>query len=90
MTSKIKTTFRMLSLIKNPITYFLDYLKLLKKSYTIYYLKNKIKYKVRSNTTDRVIINEIWLHKNYNPKGFKIKETDTVLDVGTHIGVFSS
>ncbi|MAG26902.1 hypothetical protein CMI47_15290 [Candidatus Pacearchaeota archaeon] len=89
MISKIKTSLGVLKLMKNYPTYFRDYLKLIDKKYLLYKLRNGIKYKVRAKTTDRFIINEIWIHNSYTPKGFEIKESDTVLDIGAHIGVFS-
>lgn len=89
MVSKIRTAVRMIKLIDNSPLYLMDYFGIAKNKEIVYRLRNGIKYKVRAGTTDRFIINEIWLHKSYTPKGFEIKERDVVLDVGGHIGVFS-
>ncbi|MFX1534785.1 MAG: FkbM family methyltransferase, partial [Promethearchaeota archaeon] len=52
-------------------------------------LKNGIQYKTRAKTHDKIIINEIWVQKQYNPPGFEINKSDTVIDIGSHIGIFS-
>ena len=75
--------------MKNFPVYFFDYFGMIKAPYITYELRNGVKYRVRSGTTDRGVINEIWVHKDYTPKGFKIKNNDIVLDVGGHIGIFS-
>lgn len=86
---KIKTVFGVLIKIKNWQTYIKDYTGLVKNKKITYKLRNGIKYNVRAGTCDRGIINEIWIEKHYVPKGFEIKEKDTILDVGAQIGVFS-
>ena len=53
-------------------------------------LKNGMKYIVRSRTMDRAVIKEVWLKNIYNQHGIKVEEGDTVVDIGAHIGVFST
>lgn len=89
MTSKIRTLFKAARMIDNFPTYLMDYFKLIRKKNIIYKLKNGIRYKVRPKTTDRFIINEIWIHKIYNPPGFEINKNDLVVDIGGHIGIFT-
>jgi len=88
MASKISASFRVIKLLKNFPIYFADYFHL-KKGIILYRLRNGIRYLIRAGTTDRFIINEIWLHKIYSPKGFEIKKQDVVVEVGGHIGVFT-
>ena len=45
--------------------------------------------KVRVNTSDILLIWEIWRFKIYNDRRFPIRPGDTVLDIGAHIGVFA-
>lgn len=87
--AKIKTALKAISLLKNWPVYFLDYLKMVKKPYIFFKLKNGLIFKLRSKNNDRVIFNQIWLTKTYTPKEFKIKEDDVVIDIGAHIGLFS-
>lgn len=75
--------------MKNYPAYFKDYLKKIRRPYITYFLRNGLKYKVRVNTTDRNVLNEIWIYKSYNPKGFEIKKEDIVFDIGGHIGIFT-
>ncbi len=86
---KIKTAIGEVKNFKNFFTYFADHFGLIKNKYIIYRLRLGIKYKVRSNSSDRNIIDEVCTHRFYNPNGFEIKENDTVVDIGAHIGIFS-
>jgi FkbM family methyltransferase len=53
-------------------------------------LRNGIKHRIRKHDdADRWVVNEVWIHKPYTPAGFEIKENDTVIDIGGHIGAFS-
>jgi len=75
--------------VKNWQTYFLNDLKLISAKTITLTLNNKTQYIIRPKTIDQHIINEIYMDKIYNPKGFEIKSTDTVLDIGAQIGIFS-
>jgi FkbM family methyltransferase len=35
------------------------------------------------------VIDEVFIHKAYNPRGFEIEEGDVVVDLGAHIGAFT-
>jgi len=72
------------------------------KNWMSFWFSNKIKhlkfsdaiFNIRCNDFkskfwDVAAITESFLHKIYNPIGFEIRETDTVIDVGAHIGGFS-
>ncbi len=89
MIFKIRQCLEVIRIIKNFPLYFANYFKLVNKKYIIYKLRNGIKYKTRSGTTDRGIINEIFIYKEYNPRGFEIKKDDVVIDIGGHIGIFT-
>ncbi len=86
---KIKIALKAIKTLKNWPLYFADYLNLIGKPEILYKLRNEIVLKIRPKTNDRVIFNQIWLNRVYEPKGFEIKENDIVLDVGAHIGLFS-
>lgn len=89
MTNKTKTFFKLIKTIRNFPTYLFDYFGLLKRKYILYKLRNGLKYKVRAGSTDRFILNEIWIHKSYTPKGFEIKKDDIVVDIGAHMEIFT-
>jgi len=44
---------------------------------------------MRPHTTDSSAFMEVWIMKHYSPPGFEIRDTDTVIDIGAHIGFFS-
>ncbi|MCX6723780.1 MAG: FkbM family methyltransferase [Candidatus Staskawiczbacteria bacterium] len=87
--SKARTAINEVKSFENFFTYFADHFGLVKNKYIIYRLRGGAKYKVRSGSKDRGIIDEIYTHRCYTPQGFEIKEEDTVVDIGAHIGVFS-
>jgi FkbM family methyltransferase len=74
---------------RNWHTFFLDYLGILKNREVVYSLRNNIKFKARAGRYEEGIINEIWVARIYTPIGDEIREGDTVLDIGAHIGAFS-
>ncbi len=75
--------------IRNWPVYFLDYAGLMKDNRVVYIFNSGTKISTRLGTSDRNIINEVWLTDVYQPKGFEIKKGDIVLDIGAHIGTFS-
>lgn len=56
---------------------------------SIYQIGNKAVFKLRKKSVDDFILWEIWRLNEYEDKDFKISETDTVIDVGAHVGIFS-
>ena len=52
-------------------------------------LNNGIKFLFRARTLDRTVLKDVWTKGVYEKKGFEINETDTVVDIGGHIGAFS-
>jgi len=54
-----------------------------------YVLRNKTRFIVRPFSYDRVVIDEIFIHRAYTPKHFDIKNEDIVVDLGAHIGAFT-
>jgi predicted RNA methylase len=35
------------------------------------------------------VLDEVFIHKAYNPRGFEIEEGGVVVDLGAHIGAFT-
>lgn len=52
-------------------------------------INDDIKFNFRAKTMDRTVLKEVWTRGSYSKKGFEIKETDTVVDIGGHIGAFA-
>lgn len=92
MLRKILINFEIfLGIIKTIInwpSYILNYTGIIKEKKV--FLRNGLKYIIRPGSADATILNEVWIKKLYTPKGFEIKENDIVIDVGAHIGIFST
>lgn len=88
-TERVDTQWKALLLYKNWWLIYLDYFKLLKKPITRLRLRNGTQYDIRSGSTDRGVVNEIWIRRDYSPDGFAIRPTDTVVDIGAQIGSFT-
>ena len=65
------------------------YFKVLKKKYSILFLKNGYKLKLRTSSTDLQAFTNVWVLQEYNKKDFEISDNDVVIDVGAHIGLFT-
>ncbi|VVB54882.1 Hexuronic acid methyltransferase AglP [uncultured archaeon] len=86
----LKTVFKVIILIENWHIYFKDFFgKFSLGDKIVFDLRNGVKNILDANSIDIYIFTEIWIHEQYNPKGFNIKENDTVIDIGANSGIFS-
>jgi FkbM family methyltransferase len=88
-TEKLKIILRVIKLFKNWWLYPIVYLKLIKKSTVIIETKKEVKILLRVNSTDLMALTHVWLIEEYAKKNFDIKSSDTVIDIGAHIGLFT-
>ena len=88
-TEKLKIILRVIKLFKNWWLYPIVYLKLIKKSTVIIETKKGVKILLRVNSTDLMALTHVWLIEEYAKKNFDIKSSDTVIDIGAHIGLFT-
>jgi len=86
---KIRILLKATTVFKNWWLYPLVYLKLTKHPTVIFETKKGFKIMLRTNSTDLMAMTHVWLIEEYSKHGFEIKEKDTVIDVGAHIGLFS-
>ena len=66
----------------------LIYLNIIKRDFVILKTNSGLKMKIRVKSTDLMQLTTIWLTREYEAPGFEIKENDTIIDVGGHIGLF--
>lgn len=85
----LSTIIGIISIYKNWLTVLADESRLAHSKYSIYHLRNGIKFKVRARTVDLIILREIWKEMIYTPKNFNISKNDVVVDIGAQIGTFS-
>jgi len=86
---KIKFIIEIVKTYKSGYLCFLDYFKFIKSKFLIYELKDGTKFKVRTNTNDFGIINEIYINKVHHKIIREIKDNSIIIDIGAQIGVFS-
>ena len=57
--------------------------------FPIFETKSGLKIKIRKYSTDLMALTHVWLIEEYKSKNFEINDTDVIIDVGGHIGLFS-
>ena len=87
--SKFEIFINLTKIIKNWHIIPLIYYGLIKSEFSIIKLKNGIKIKIRTKSTDLQALVNILVIKEYKFPGFQIKENDTIIDIGGHIGLFA-
>tara|TARA_Y100000996_G_scaffold207131_1_gene162524 strand:+ start:4566 stop:5351 length:786 start_codon:yes stop_codon:yes gene_type:complete len=65
------------------------YYKLITDKFPIFETRNGLKIKIRKYSTDLMALTHVWLIEEYKSQNFEIKESDIIIDVGGHIGLFS-
>jgi FkbM family methyltransferase len=73
----------------NPIVFPLFYLRHKGPDFTEIEASTDTRFKVRMNSSDALLVWEIWKLKVYDEKRFPILPDHTVVDIGAHIGVFA-
>ncbi|MBM3231769.1 FkbM family methyltransferase [Candidatus Pacearchaeota archaeon] len=85
---KLTNFLKLTRSIHNWPSYLIDYW-FNKKGVFSYKTTDGNKFFIDSRSDDRFILNEIYVHNIYTNGIFKIRETDTIVDIGAHIGIFS-
>lgn len=86
---KIIILFKAIQIIKNWGTFVDLYFRKIKSDYTILEMRNGIKVNLRTDSTDLMVFVNVWLVEEYKKQGFEIKDDDTIIDIGAHIGLFA-
>ena len=86
---KISIFLKIIQVVKNWHIVFLVYFGFYKKEFFHLYLKNGLKIKLRTKSTDLQAFANVWILKEYEMEGFEIMENDLIIDVGGHIGLFA-
>jgi len=86
---KLKIFIDAIRILKNWYFYPLIYFKFLKREHVILETRNGIKLKIRVFSTDLIAFTHVWILQEYKKSGFEIKDADTILDIGAHIGLFA-
>lgn len=59
------------------------------KKTVLYEVNKSTIFRVRTWTSDKIIVWDIWKKKQYTDEKFKILPSDIVVDIGAHIGIFA-
>ena len=86
---KIKRFINVVLCFSNWYIFLFDYFGLIHQKEILYKLRGGVKFIARPFTHDKFVISEVWTDHVYDPAGFEIKSTDTVVDVGAYIGDFT-
>jgi FkbM family methyltransferase len=88
--SKFSILLKCIKLVKNWHVIPLTYYGLAKDEFVIVKLRNGLKIKLRTNSTDLQAFFNVWIIQEYQREhGFKINTDDVIIDIGGHIGLFT-
>ena len=57
--------------------------------FAIFKTKSGLQIKIRVKSTDLMALVNVWIKNEYEIDSFSIKENDSIIDIGGHIGLFS-
>lgn len=86
---KFSIFLRCINKISNWYIIPLAYYKIIKSKYFVLSLKNGLKVKMRTNSTDLQAFVNVWILEEYKEEMFEIGKNDVLIDVGAHIGLFT-
>lgn len=86
---KIRIFCKSISVLRNWYAVPTAYFRLTNEEFVVFKTRNGLKIKLRVNSTDFMQFVTVWLQREYDRPNFEIKNNDTVIDVGAHIGLFT-
>ena len=85
----LRNAWMVIKLIRNFPRFWANRLGWLHEPETVYTLWSGLKIKIRNGTTDFYILREVLGRQEYFQAGLSIGSTDTVVEIGGHIGLFT-
>jgi len=86
---KLKIVLDSRKIIKNWYFYPVVYFGFTRKEHVVFETRTNIKIKIRVHSTDLMAFTNVWLVGDYAKPGFEIGDNDTIIDIGSHIGLFA-
>jgi FkbM family methyltransferase len=74
---------------KNWIIFPFAYYNLIPTKFIIFKTKTNKTITIRKNSTDFMALTNVWLFEEYKKAGFGINQNDVIIDIGSHIGLFT-
>ena len=87
--SKLHILLNSRKIFKNWYIYPKVYYRLIDDEFVIFKTKTGLKIKIRVRSTDLMALTNVWMTNEYDLKNFQINVSDTIIDIGAHIGLFS-
>lgn len=86
---KLRIFLRAIKILKNWQLYPRMYFHRINDNYAIFETKTGVKIKLRVDSSDFMAFTNVWLVEDYYRPKFEIKSDDTIIDIGSHIGLFA-
>lgn len=83
--SKLKSFAAFIAFYENWPLALADAFKLVRSGTVTYRLRQGVTF----HNAELGLINDLWIRRNYTPRGFEIGPDDIVIDIGAHRGVFT-
>jgi len=77
-----------MKIVKNWQIVIFVYFGIYNKEFYTLNLKNGLRIKLRTKSTDLQAFANVWILEEYKIDNFKISESDVIIDIGGHIGLF--
>ncbi len=84
----MKIFLKAIRLIKNWNVYLFLYFGLIREDPIIVF-KNDLRVKIRTKSTDFYVLTNVWVIEEYDLNKLQIGNSDTIIDIGAHIGLFT-
>lgn len=89
ISTKISILLKVIKVLKNWYLYPLVYYGLIKNEHVIFETRSGLKIRIRTDSTDIMAFTHVWLIEEYSSPRFDLHESDIVVDIGAHIGLFA-
>jgi FkbM family methyltransferase len=86
---KITIFRKLVEYVSNWHVFCLVYFGFFSGRFYVLKLRNGLQIKLRTNSTDIQAFVNVWLQREYAKEKFEIHQSDTIIDVGGHVGLFS-
>ena len=87
--SKFSLMIKSMKILKNWRDLISIYCNQKNNMYSVLETRKGIKIKIRNNSTDIQAFANVWLLEEYNQRGFIPQDNGSVLDIGSHIGLYA-
>lgn len=87
--TKLSILLMAMRVLKNWYVYPIVYYRITKKERVILKTRTGLQITIRVNSTDIMAFTHVWLIQEYYGAGFELHDSDTIIDIGAHIGLFA-